>query len=115
MTTRTAVPTKTKGKPSALDGIATSMREIVDASSARWVHRRLNHGLELVLQHTDHRWRLALGRPDVAPSDNEIEICRAAFGVPVGVEESRTTKKRTNPKTNITLEWHVVEMTWMEA
>ena len=98
-----------------LGAIATTMRQMIEGSNLRFAHRRLANGLELVLDRKDDRWRLALGRPDVAPSDHEIEICRAAFGVPVDTETKASRKERTNPKTNITLEWHVCEMTWMEA
>ena len=84
MATKTAVRTK---KPSDLEIIATGMRQtVLTDTGARFMHYRLERGLELVLERRDNRWRLALARADVAPSDHEIEICRAAFGVPVDTD-----------------------------
>ena len=111
MTTKTAV--RTKSKP--LDALATNMREMLNVQGIRFVHRRLARGLEIVLQRDDHKWRLALGRTDVAPSDSEIEICRDAFGVPEGTEVSNVSKKRWNPKTGTATLMYVVDMTWTEA
>ena len=95
--------------------MATNMRKMITDSGARYAHRRLERGLELVLQRTDNRWRLALGRTDVQPSDDEIAICRRAFGVPAGTDEVRTHKQRVNLKTDTTTNMYVCEMVWMEA
>jgi hypothetical protein len=110
----------TATKTNALDGIAATMRSHILRAGALYSHRKLERGLELVLQrHTEAdgktRWRLALGRSDVAPSEDEITICRAAFGVPVGTEQTEVkSKSRTNPKTNRARSLFVVEMYWYE-
>lgn len=108
--------TKTKTK---LQTIAQSMRNMIEATDAKWLHRRLDNGLEVVLQRTIEDtgavlWRLALGRT-TAPSDNEIDECRDAFAVPVAAEVTRSSKCRTNPKTQHTATWHIAEMSWYEA
>lgn len=110
----------TATKTNALASIATSMRSSV-ISSQRGAHHRLPRGLEIVMQrHVESsgamRWRLALGRQDVAPSDEEIAICRNAFGVPEGTEHTAAqTKNRPSKKTGKLITWHIVEMYWYEA
>lgn len=95
-----------------LDAIAAEMRTTLAQTSARFVHRRLAHGLELVLQRTGRQYRLALGRPGVAPSDSEIEICARAFRVQADAEPHRTVKERTG-KTGV-ITYHVAELYWTE-
>lgn len=116
MTVRTRT---TKTKASSLDAIAHSMRELVEAGAA-YAHYRLPHGLELVLQRRHEptgatRWRLALGRPGVQPSADEIAICQRAFGVPDSTEHTLIEKTRTNSKTGVTTTWWIAEMYWYEA
>ena len=111
--------TMTKTKPSKLDAIADRMRSHITSTGAMYSHQRLEHGLEIVLQrHVESngamRWRLALGRVDVAPSEDEITICRNAFGVPVGTEHSEVKSKSRTGKTGIVSNWHIVEMYWYE-
>ena len=113
--------TMTKTKPSKLDAIAERMRSHITTSGAMYSHQRLDRGLELVLQrHVETngaaRWRLALGRVDVAPSEDEIAICRKAFGVPEGTEHTAVqSKSRYSEKSKIVSNWHIVEMYWYEA
>lgn len=108
--TKTAAPTKAPGK---LVTIAADMRQFIEGSGAKWVHRRLSHGLEMVLQHdAERQWRLALARADVPPSPDEIAICQRAFNVPAGTEATLTTKER-KAKTG-TMQVHVAEMYWTE-
>ena len=111
MTTGTAERKKT----SALDVTAAKMRGMLTGTETRFVYQKLARGLEIVLQRDDHRWRLALGRGDVAPSIDEIDICRAAFGVPVDTEVRNSNKARANPKTSTTTQLYVADMTWTEA
>ncbi len=109
--------TKTKTR---LQTIATSMRNTLEATDAKWMHRTLmSNDLEAVLQRTVEetgavRWRLALGRV-TAPTADEIEECREAFGVPVAAEVEKLSKSRTNPKSKHTSTWHVAQMAWYEA
>lgn len=95
-----------------LDTIAAEMRTTLQQTAARFVHRKLAHGLELVLQRTGRQYRLALGRPGVAPSDSEIEICAGAFRVPAGCEPHHTVKQRPG-KTGV-ITYHVAELYWTE-
>lgn len=108
--------TKTKTR---LQTIATSMRNTLEATDATWLHRRLDNGLEVVLQRKVEptgaiRMRLALGRTTV-PSADEIAECRNAFDVPVAAEVEASSKCRTNPKSMHTATWHIAEMSWYEA
>jgi hypothetical protein len=98
---------------SRLDAIAVEMRTILQQTDARFVHRKLAHGLELVLQRTGRQYRLALGRPGVTPSDSEIEICARSFRVPADAEPHRTVKQRPG-KTGL-LTYHVAELYWTET
>ncbi len=108
------IKTKTR-----LQTIATSMRNTLDATDASWLHRRLDNGLEVVLQRKVEptgavRWRLALGRTTV-PSADEIAECREAFVVPVAAEVETSSKPRTNLKSQHIATWHIAEMSWYEA
>ena len=101
--------------PAKLITTAADMRRLIERSGARWVHRRLPRGLELVLQTTtDRQWRLALARPDVPPSAEEIAICQRAFGVPPGTEATLITKERQAKKAPAIVRMHVAEMYWTE-
>ena len=113
------MPTQTAGA-NKLDTIARNMRDYIAKGGASWSHQRLQRGLEVVLQREiepagAHRWRLALGRAGAPPSDNEIDICRRSFGVPVGAECDMTKRQRTSPKTRVTTTLFVAEMYWYEA
>lgn len=112
--------TKTSEVPSKLQIMAEAMREFILTAGAHYSHQRLARGLELALsrsieQDGRHRWRLAMAREAIPPSADEIAICRRAFNVPAGSEESTFTKDRTNPKSRVTTTWHVVEVFWHEA
>ena len=92
-----------------LEGMAAEMRTLLQGSQAQWVQRRLPRGLEIVLQRKGERWRLALARPDVWPSDDEIANCLRAFKLLDLVEEQhRLPAKGRQP-------YYVVEMCWREA
>lgn len=106
----------TKTKSRALDKVAGTMRSIV-ANGALYAHQRLERGLEIVLlrkveQDGKQRWRLALGRMGVAASNDEIAVCREAFGVPAGTEHEVFKKQRAG-KTGLNT-WYIVEMYWFE-
>jgi hypothetical protein len=79
------------------------------------VHRPLVKGLQVVLRWEDERWRLALGREGVFPSETEVEVCRRAFAVPEGVETARREASWRHPKTLRAVRWQVVEMSWVET
>ena len=103
----------TTAAASRLDSIAVAMRQTLTQTEASFAHRKLAHGLEIVLQRTGCQYRLALARPDVAPSDTEIELCAAAFRVPAGCEPHHITKQRPG-KTGL-LTYHVAELYWTET
>ncbi len=92
-----------------LERMAAEMRAILKGTSARWVHRRLSRGLELLLAHDEERWRLALARAETWPADEEIAICRAAFKLPEPVSERQllTTQKSGR-------QLYVIELRWIE-
>lgn len=109
----------TKTKQTELQSLAARMRTFV-VGGAWYTHQAIGNGLEAVLQRRieqsgAERWRLALGRPDVAPSEEEIAICRKAFGVPEGTEHAAVqSKSRVSKKTGIVSTWYIVEMYWYE-
>lgn len=99
---------------SKLDQIATTMYSDVNGPG-QWTRYKLAHGLDIILhQVDDHRWRLALAREGIYPSDTEIAVCRDSFDVPPAAEESRSQKVHHHPKTRRTIVYHVAELTWLE-
>jgi len=109
----------TATRPTKLDSLAEAMRRHITNTGATWSHQRLAHGLELVLQRRIEpagviRWRLALGREGVQPSEDEVAICRKSFGVPDATEHSRRQVMRTNAKTRKQTVWHIAELEWRE-
>ena len=100
---------------SMLERMALEMRQLLTHTQARWVHRKLPGGLELVLQRTDDQWRLALARRETWPSDNEVLTCARAFGVPdpENVDPTPHRKPRQVSK-NRAEAWHVMEIFWRE-
>jgi hypothetical protein len=62
------------------------------------VVRTLNRGLEMRLTLQDGVKTLVLSRPVVAPSNKEVAICRAVFGVPADAVRAYT-------ETEVTLQW----------
>lgn len=97
-----------------LNTIAQEMRQTLSAKSTGAVSKPLARGLTVVMQRVEGRWRLALGREGVDPSDMEVEICKAAFKVPTGAWEERLIKDYTHPKTRRTIKYHVVNLKWVE-
>ena len=102
----------TRHTTTTLDATAHRMRQMV-ADGAAYAHWRLTGGLELVLSRKAAHWRLALARPGVMPSEDEITICQRSFSVPEGTEQRSAEKIRTG-KLGQPVRWHVVEMTWLE-
>lgn len=80
---------------SRLEFIAREMRGVALRRGA--CTRELQRGLRLRLacimdpleEQVGGLWALTLSRPAVSPSDAEISIVRAAFGVPAEVKEIR--------------------------
>lgn len=95
-----------------LERTASQMRRILTGSNARYCHRRLHQGLELVLERREQNYRLALGRRDRPPSDDEIELCRRAFRAPTDAEPKHIIKIRSG-KTGPCI-YHVAELFWIE-
>lgn len=100
----------------ALSVMAEEMRSTVLAHQPPMaVWRPLQRGLILVLERTaDQEWRLALGRKDVYPSEQEIAICQGAFTVPVGTQVAKRTRQRLNSQREL-VTFYVVEMFWREV
>jgi hypothetical protein len=96
-----------------LERIAADMRRTLALSEARFVHYRLQRGLEVVLERREDRLRLALGRLDAPPSDVEVEVCGQAFQAPPDCGLSRTVKRRKGKLGEMT--YHVAELTWREV
>ena len=98
---------------SKLELIAAEMRQTLAGSQARFVHYRLQRGLEVVLERREERLRLALGRLDAPPSDVEVEVCCRAFAAPPDCDVSRLVKWRNGKGGPVT--YHVAELTWREV
>lgn len=67
-----------------LTEIAADMKQ--EAARRGAATRNLSRGLELTLRIELDMMRLTLSRPVTVPSEKEIAICRAAFGVPAMAE-----------------------------
>ena len=111
MTTATAKRTK----PNQLTAIAAEMRALITDAGASYAHRRLAHGLELVLLRRGQQWRLALGRPGVRPSEQEVAVCMEAFGVAPDTEWHYDQKYKTGKLRNQGVVYHLAEMFWTEV
>ena len=101
--------------PTKLEMIAMTMYSQV-TEPGEWQRMKLANGLDVILQHVnDGRWRLALARENVYPSDVEVDVCRKSFDVPDAAEEQRSEKQHKHPKTGRIIEYRRVELFWMEA
>lgn len=98
-----------------LEQMAQEMRQFLTQTQARWVHRKLSRGLEIVLQRTDDQWRLALARSETWPSDDEVLICAKAFGVPAPDEVDPKPRRKARRVSRTQSEaWYVMEIFWRE-
>ncbi len=64
----------------------------------------LERGLHLVLRHNGTERALSLTRRGVEPSENECNICRAAFDVPENARRKTATERG----------YHIVRYVWVE-
>jgi len=115
MTTLTQrTPAKPSGSRSKLAAVATNMYSLV-TDPGQWTRTKLANGLDIILHRVDdHRWRLALARESVYPSDSEVAIIRDTFDVPEAAEEARSEKQHRHPKTHREINYRRVEITWQE-
>ncbi|MBK8772674.1 MAG: hypothetical protein IPM06_19915 [Rhizobiales bacterium] len=106
----------TKAKPkNMLDSIAVGMFSQISIPG-EWQRTKLANGLDVILQQVEeHRWRLAMARENVYPSDTEVDVCRNAFDVPSAAEEQRSAHQYRHPKTHRVIEYRRVELFWTEA
>lgn len=107
-----AIATKTKTR-TVLESIAMDMYERV--APGEWCRTKLANGLDIILQRIDdRRWRLALAREGVYPSETEVTTCRRYFDVPDTADEQRSPRQYHHPKTRRVIEYRRVEITWTE-
>jgi hypothetical protein len=111
---------------SKLQRIADGMRHSLDTAASRgrgaeahaWVLETLPGGLDMILQRDEvagrHRYRLALRREKVQPSDHELAVCASVFRVPPGYESNRYRREVPNLKTQGKTRYEVVEVFWYE-
>ena len=100
---------------SMLERMAQEMRQMLTHTQARWVHRKLKGGLEIVLQRTDDQWRLALARRETWPSENEVLTCARAFQVPDPENVDPKPHRKPHQVSRTRAEaWHVLEIYWTE-
>lgn len=91
---------------SYLGRLADDMRLALLAQEQAYLHRPLQRGLHVVLQRQGESWRLALGRKDVYPSEQEAAICCRAFRAPEGTEVVKVEQRRRG--------FWVLECRWVE-
>lgn len=104
-----------KNTPNKLASIASSMVATVQ-STGRHAYTRLPAGLEIVMQRTDRRWRLALAREAPAtPSEVEIVVICRDFKVPDEAHIHTCQKTRWHPKSRREITYNVAELTWREV
>ena len=102
------------GSRSKLTAVAATMYSNV-VRPRDWDRTKLQNGLDIILHRVDEtRWRLALARESVYPSESEVAIIRDTFDVPDAAEESRSEKQHTHPKTHREITYRRVEITWQE-
>lgn len=107
-------PAQEQGSRSRLAAIATTMYSKTTQPGA-WDRTKLANGLDIILHHVDeHRWRLAMAREGVYPSELEVSIVRGCFEAPESAEEARSEKTHHHPKTNRPITYRRVEVTWLE-
>lgn len=112
--TRTARTAQPSGSRTRLAAIAATMYSNV-VRPRDWDRTKLANGLDIILHRVDeHRWRLALAREGVYPSDIEVSIVRGCFDVPEAAEEERSEKQHRHPKTGREINYRRVEITWQE-
>jgi hypothetical protein len=100
---------------SKLDALAARLRTAVAAKPFGWVNHTLQGGLDIVLSHNGEKWRLALRREKVFPSDVEADILTRAFAVAEGTEPQRRQFCEAHPSTQRRIEWRSIEYNWREV
>jgi len=96
------------------DEMTAMLENGVGHGDCRWVHRKLPRGLEIVLQKTGSKHRLALAREGVDPAQHEIRLCFSAFAVPEGTDVAYVKRPKYLGKTHHQVTYHVAEMEWIE-
>ena len=101
---------------SALQQVAQRMKELAGQRLHGQAYRRLARGLHLVYGNRELRCRLAVGRlTPAAPSEEEIEIVRQAFGVPAGAGREERVAQWWDPTEDRAKKFNVIELTWTVA
>jgi len=98
-----------------LEQIAGGMRKAIVERPYGWTRHTLPGGLDLVLSHVGERWRLALRREWVYPSDTEAEILSRAFAVAEGTEPERRKHMEKHPSSERQIDWRIIEYNWIES
>lgn len=98
-----------------LAALAARMRTAVAAKPFGWSRETLSGGLDIVLSHNGEKWRLALRREKVYPSETEAAILTKAFAVAEGTEPSRFQTCDVHPTTQRRIKWRIIEYNWREV
>ena len=100
---------------SKLQMLAERLRTAVAAKPFGWANHTLPGGLDRVFSHNGEKWRLALRREKVFPSEVEADILTRAFGVAEGTEPKRRQYCEVHPDTQRRIQWQIIEYNWIEA
>lgn len=95
--------------------LAANMRKAVAARPFGWAQETLSGGLDIVLSRNGEKWRLALRREKVYPSETETAILTRSFDVAEGTEPIRRQTCDVNPTTQRRIEWRIIEYNWREV
>ncbi len=80
-----------------------------------YIERSLPGGLQLILSaQPGHQRTLTLRREGVPPSDTEVSVCAAAFGLSDIAEPVRATLTQRHPTTGRKITYQVVHLRWIE-
>jgi hypothetical protein len=98
-----------------LAAMAAQMRAAIALKPFGWTNQKLSGGLDIVLSRNGEKWRLALRREKVFPSEIEARWLAQAFGIAEDTEPMRRKFCEVHPSSERLIEWHIIEYNWREV
>lgn len=99
---------------SKLTAIADQIRRQIDAKTFGWVKHTFTGGLEIVVSRNGEKYRLAMRRQNVFPSQTEIDLLLPLFGVAEGTELHWRRVDDKFSRAPSVIHWYIVEANWIE-